>query len=220
MSPDHSNARTARLAFVIAVAAYWVTLWLPPIPGSWILKCSPMLIAAVTLGRCLKPAAAWPMAIGFVSAAGGDLFLAMDRHAYFTFGLGCFLVTQLAYATAFHRHRCEFLGRWPWWLPVIAFGLAVLAWMWPVLGDDRVAVTVYVSALVVMAVTAAIVERHPGRLFAGAVLFVLSDALIGVTRFVADFDHSVSVVIALYMIAQYLIFTGSLAALPRRRSTG
>lgn len=215
-SSTNDRNRIALLAFVAIAGAYWITLWLPPIPGSWILKFTPMLIAAAILGRNLVPAAAWPMAVGFVAAAGGDLFLALDRQAYFTFGLGCFLVTQLAYSLSFFRHQRCFFRRWPWWLPVIAFGLLALAWMWPSLGDDRIPVTLYVTALVVMAVAAATVEERPGRLFIGAVLFVASDTLIGVTRFVADFAHSVPAIIAVYMAAQYLILTGCLRALPAR----
>jgi uncharacterized membrane protein YhhN len=209
----------ARTAFIIIGLAYWITLWLPSLPLTWILKFTPMLIAAAALAKSLQPAAAWPMAIGFVAAAGGDLFLALDRHGYFTFGLACFLVTQLAYATAFYRHRRRLLDRWAFWLPVIAFGLAVLVWMWPELGADRLPVTVYVLALVTMAATASAVEAKPGRLFSGAALFVVSDALIGITRFVADFQYSVPTIIALYMLAQYLIFTGSLKALPSKRRT-
>lgn len=214
---DAPNRMTlARIAFIIIGVAYWITLWLPSLPGSWILKFTPMLIAAAALASDLRPAAAWPLAIGFVAAAGGDLFLALDRHQYFTFGLGCFLITQLAYSLAFFRHRHALLARWVWWLPVIVFGSAVLAWMWPGLGADRIPVCVYVTALVIMAVMASTVEARPGRLFTGAALFVVSDALIGITRFVADFQHSVAVIIALYMLAQYLIFTGSLKALPAR----
>lgn len=216
---DSTNPTSAaRLAFIVIAVAYWITLWLPPLPATWILKFTPMLIAAAVLARSLQRAAAWPMAIGFVAAAGGDLFLALDRQGNFTFGLACFLVTQLAYSMAFCRHRRAFLRRWAWWLPVVVFGLAVLAWMWPSLGGDRLPVAIYVAALVGMAVTAATVESRPGRLFAGAVLFVVSDALIGITRFVADFPFSVLVIIALYMLAQYLIFTGCLRVMPTRRA--
>ncbi|WP_376695387.1 lysoplasmalogenase [Wenzhouxiangella sp. EGI_FJ10305] len=216
MTTLDNSTRTARLAFIIVAVTYWITLWLPPVPGSWILKFTPMLIAAAVLARFLQPSAAWPMAIGFVAAAGGDLFLALDRHDYFTFGLGCFLVTQIAYSIAFFRHRQAFMTRWAWWMPVVAFGLIVLSWMWPGLGTDRLPVAVYVAALVIMAVTAATVGSRPGRLFAGAALFVVSDALIGITRFVADFEHSVPAIIAIYMLAQYLIFAGSLRTLPAR----
>lgn len=216
MTTLDNPTRTARLAFIIVAVTYWITLWLPPVPGSWVLKFTPMLIAAAVLARFLQPSAAWPMAIGFVAAAGGDLFLALDRHDYFTYGLGCFLVTQIAYSVAFFGHRRAFMTRWAWWLPVIAFGFGVLAWMWPALGADRVPVTVYVAALVMMAVMASTVEARPGRIFAGAALFVVADALIGITRFAADFEHSVPTIIAIYMLAQYLIFTGSLRTLPAR----
>ncbi len=197
-------------------AAYWLTLWLPSLPGTWLLKVTPMLIAAWTIARALSPAAALPLVIGFVAAALGDFFLAFSRPDFFFYGLGCFLITQIAYSIAFFSHRHDTLDRWPWWLPIVFFGAVILAWMMPSLGQNLLPVTFYVTALTVMAIAASGVGARPGRIFIGALLFVVSDSLIGIERFVADFPFSVQAIIATYMIAQYLIFTGALEQLPRR----
>jgi len=214
-SGDHQYAY-AKAGFALIATAYWISLWLPALPASWVLKFTPMLIAAAVLYSALRPSAAWPMGIGFVAAAAGDIFLALDRGELFTYGLACFLIAQVAYTIAFARHAQAFWQRWPWWLPVITLGLATLAWMWPSLAGDRIPVTVYVCALMAMGMTAATVEAMPGRLFAGALLFVVSDALIGITRFVAGFDYDLQAIIATYLLAQYCIFSASLESLPRR----
>ena len=210
------TAVPARIAFAAIAAAYWLTLWLPSLPGTWLLKVTPMLIAAWTIARVLSPSAALPLTIGFVAAAFGDFFLAFNRPEFFFYGLGSFLITQIAYSTAFFGHGQNTLARWPWWLPVVFFGAAVFAWMRPSLGQVLWPVALYVTALTIMAIAASGVGPRPGRIFLGALLFVASDSLIGIERFVADFPFSLQAIIATYMIAQYLIFTGALERLPRR----
>lgn len=210
------TARPARIAFAAIALAYWLTLWLPALPGTWLLKCAPMLIAAWTIARTLSPSAAVPLTVGFIAAALGDFFLAFSRPDFFFYGLGAFLVTQIAYSIAFFSHGRNTLRRWPWWLPVVFFGAALFTWMMPSLGQDLWPVALYVSALTIMAIAASSVGARPGRIFVGALLFVISDSLIGIARFVADFPFSVQAIIATYMIAQYLILTGVLERLPRR----
>ena len=82
--------------------------------------------------------------------------------------------------------------------------------MLPGLGSFLLPVFIYVSALVAMAVLAAGVEQRPGRLYFGAGLFLVADSLIGVDRFIAPFFYSEIVIVGLYTVAQFLIFTGML----------
>lgn len=210
--------RVSIIGFILLAAIYWTSLWLDPIPYIWIAKFTPMLIAAALVWRRLAAPAGPILAIGFVAAAGGDLFLALDRGDYFTAGLACFLVTQIAYSVAFLGRRNGFLARWPWWLPVVAIGLGMFILLRPGLGENLIPVTIYIAALITMAVSASLVEARPGRIYAGAVLFVISDALIGIDRFLGSFEHSLKLIIASYFIAQFLILTGALRAFPTRNT--
>lgn len=219
MTSATSSSRQQSLAigaFIVIASAYWISLWLPAIPGNWVLKFTPMLIAAAILARSLQQPYAAVMALGFVAAAGGDLFLALERHDYFVQGLSCFLITQIAYALVFFGRRESLRARWIWWLPIPLFGLGVFILLMPSLDRYLIPVAIYVTALVIMAVGASLVGSRPGRIYVGAWFFVLSDALIGIDRFLYSFDHSLKVIIATYFIAQYLIFTGCLRALPQR----
>lgn len=208
-----SMVRSSPFVFIVLGASYWLSLWTSGFAGDWALKAAPMLLAAGVLGTVLPARFGIPMAIGFIAAAAGDVFLALDRHAYLMQGLLCFLVTQLAYATAFLGRKTTAGHRLGYRLPVAAYGAAVLALMLPGLGEFLIPVLIYVSALVAMAVLAAGVEPRPARLYAGAVLFVIADSLIGIDRFVADIAISEIVIVGIYTTGQFLIFTGILRTL-------
>jgi uncharacterized membrane protein YhhN len=202
---------------IFLAAAYWLSLWGPDYPGHWLLKASPMLLAAGTVLRALAPRFGIPMAIGFVAAAGGDVFLALDRSAFLIQALLCFLVTQIAYIIAFYGQTRPPGQRWKLWLPAVLYGGAVFWLLLPGLGDFLVPVLVYVAVLVKMVIAASLVERRPGLLLVGAGLFLIADSLIGINRFVAPFPASEPIIVAIYTTGQLMILAGALKALPDRR---
>lgn len=202
--------RVAPLLFAVLAAVYWISLWTGGFPGDWAVKAAPMLLAAAVLGQTLPARLGLPMAIGFIAAAAGDVFLALDRREYLMQGLLCFLVTQLAYSTAFLARQRPPDDRLEFRLPVAVYGLVVLAMMLPALDTFFWPVTLYVVALITMAVLAAGFEAGPGRVFAGACVFVVADSLIGIDRFVVPVPFSEPIIVGLYAIGQFLIFTGML----------
>lgn len=198
------------ILFAALGLCYWLSLWTAGFPGDWALKASPMVLAAGVLLTRLPARLGVPMLVGFVAAAAGDIFLALDRHEYLMQGLLCFLVTQIAYAIAFSAERRPLGDRLQFRLPVTVYGAVLFAMMLPALGPFMLPVFVYVSALVAMAVLAAGVEQRPGRVYLGAVLFLVADSLIGIDRFIAPFKYSEIVIVGTYTCAQFLIFTGML----------
>ncbi len=202
--------RVAPLLFAALAAGYWLSLLTAGFPGDWAVKAAPMLLAAAVLGQTLPPRVGLPMAIGFIAAAAGDVFLALDRREYLMQGLLCFLVTQVAYSAAFLARQQPLGERLEFRMPVAVYGLVVLAMMLPALDTFFWPVTLYVAALVAMAVLAAGFGPEPGRVFAGACLFLVADSLIGIDRFVAPLPFSEQVIVGLYAVGQFLIFTGML----------
>ncbi|MBS3744647.1 MAG: lysoplasmalogenase [Wenzhouxiangellaceae bacterium] len=213
-------SRISPAVFAFFGVTYWLSLWTPGFAGDWAVKAAPMLLAAGVLGAVLPARFGVPMAIGFIAAAAGDIFLALDRHAYLIQGLLCFLVTQVAYAAAFLGRGMALGERLEYRLPVTVYGAVLLALMLPGLGSFMLPVFVYVSALVAMTVLAAGFESRPGRVYFGAVLFLIADSLIGIDRFVASFPFSEIVIVGIYTAAQFLIFTGMLRTLAPKSRQG
>jgi alkenylglycerophosphocholine/alkenylglycerophosphoethanolamine hydrolase len=207
------------VAFIAPALIYWVSLFTAGFPGDWAVKALPMWVAAVVMWTELPRRFGLPMALGFLAASAGDIFLALDRQAFLLQALLCFLVTQLAYSTAFIQAQRPG-PRLAWRLPLVAYGLGLLAWMWPGLGDFAVPVSIYVAVLITMTWLGAGVEDRPGRLVIGCSLFVIADSLIGVNRFVQPFPAAEIVIVALYTTGQFLILLGARRALRPWPKTG
>lgn len=139
---------------------------LMPLLAAWFLAASP----ATRTRTVVTVALVWSWL--------GDLGLMGSGDAWFLAGLGAFLVAQVTYAVAFWPWRRDSALHRPVLLaPYVVVLVGLLVVLWPDLGDLRAPVTVYAIAIVTMAVLA----TGMGRLVAiGAVLFVVSDALIAV----------------------------------------
>jgi uncharacterized membrane protein YhhN len=205
-----SPARFAPPLFIGLALVYWLSLWSDGFAGDWAVKAAPMLLAAGVLATTLPSRFGLPMAIGFTAAAAGDVLLALDRQQHLAQALLCFLVTQVAYSIAFVARQRPLGDRLEYRLPIAVYGAVLLAMMLPTLGPMLVPVFVYVVALIAMAVLSAGVESVPGRVYFGACLFVIADSLIGIDRFIVPIAAAELVIVAIYAVGQFLIFTGML----------
>ncbi len=155
----------------------------------------------------------------------GDVLLMLPDEALFPYGLGAFLVGHLAYLWAmtdgvrlFARVQLAlYLG-----LLVSLLLVTLLRAVEPAL---RIPVAVYMIILATMAaqarVRALVAPRDAGARVAatGAMLFMVSDALLGVERFVAPFPLATLAILATYWGAQWAL-ARSVAAPPRSALAG
>lgn len=145
-----------------------------------------------------------------------NIGLSLDKELFFLAGLGSFLLTQLFYIIAFNlpRGRNPIFNRRSY-LPflVIAYGAGMIWLLYKGLGYLRVPVIVYTALILIMLLSA--FNRH-GKVngvsymfvVIGAFFFVVSDSMIGVNRFYQNFDFARILIMATYVIAQYLIALG------------
>jgi uncharacterized membrane protein YhhN len=151
----------------------------------------------------------------------GDVVLMIHSKQQYLFivGLASFLVAHLFYIFTFAgavkpafsddskhflRTRIAFL---------IFVGLALLYVLYPVLDEMLVSVVLYTSVIIVMAITAA---RRKGRtvessfvmVYSGAILFIMSDSMLAVNKFLNPFFQASTVIMATYIAAQFLIVKG------------
>ncbi|MGR6319436.1 lysoplasmalogenase [Micromonospora soli] len=187
--------------FGVAVAVELVGVALDATPVQWLAKplLAPLLLAYLWSVRRRVDG----VAVGLVFATAGDVALLVPRPAAFLVGMGCFLVTQLGFLTAFLRHRRP---------PVPAVVGYLLTWaaanalLWSPLGPLRLPVLGYSLALSLMAAAAAGVSR---RTAAGGAFFLVSDLLIGAGAAGVDLPGAGLLVMSTYSAALLLITTGS-----------
>ncbi|MFR9776560.1 lysoplasmalogenase [Micromonospora sp. MS34] len=146
------------------------------------------------------------VAVGLVFATAGDVALLVPGRTAFLVGMGCFLGTQVGFATAFLRRGrpappavAGYLVTWA----------AANALLWGALGPLRLPVLGYSLALSLMAAAATGVSA---RTAAGGALFLVSDLLIGVGAARGDLPGQGLLVMTTYVAALLLITTGWAAA--------
>ncbi|MBL8959959.1 MAG: lysoplasmalogenase [Gemmatimonadetes bacterium] len=177
----------------------------------WVFKpLATLLVIALALSdtrRAAGPYRTW-VAWGLVASLVGDVLLMLPQDLFLP-GLLAFLVAHLCYLRAF-TSDARFTAVLATGVPLIVVAVFVVRAMWPGLGPLRVPVIAYVSVIVAMAWQA--LERwrqgsHPGAQLAGigALLFMASDAALGVNRFRGPFPGSAVLVLGTYYAAQFLI---------------
>ena len=179
-------------------------------PLQWLAKplLAPVLLAYLLAHRRRIDA----VAVGLVAATAGDVALLLRGDTAFLAGMGFFLVTQIAFITAFVRYRRARAVAWAGYLLAWAGANALL---WGMLGPLRLPVLGYSLALCLMAAAATGVSA---RVAVGGALFLVSDLLIGVGAAGIELPGRGLLVMITYCAALLLIATGWGAA--TRPATG
>jgi uncharacterized membrane protein YhhN len=156
--------------------------WLQPA-----VKATPaVLLAAAAFTHPVGRERRWLIG-ALVGSAAGDFLLAMPWwEPSFVLGLAAFLVAHLCFLAALLPLCSASAPRLTAAAVVVAACIALLIWFWPKLIAEGMAipVTVYIAVLGAM-VCAALLARLPTPWTAlGAVCFAISDAMIGINKFV------------------------------------
>lgn len=210
------------LIAVAAATAYGVRLDFGSKAFSIALKMSPALLMAGEVYR-RRRRAVWPMVAALVFHAAGDGLLNLGSR-YFLAGMAAFFVGHLGYIAAFWP-QCQPYNQLSIQRRVAIAALVVLMaaltlYIWPMLpGSLVVASPLYSLALTAMAVTALLGRWRVPWVAVGAILFVVSDVLLGLRLFAGVHAFSFAIWPA-YAAAQILIPLGYLqsTASARRRN--
>lgn len=157
-------------------------------PAGWrrtVIKTAAVALLAVLAAIEGGP---WLLIAGLALSAAGDAFLAHDGEKAFLGGLASFLAAHVAYVALFVMAGggIEIVAVQPWRLvlPAIVLagtGLLLVRLLPAVPAGMRTPVTVYIAAILAIMVAAATVPAP--IVMIGAALFVASDAVLAVEKF-------------------------------------
>lgn len=218
-----ASAKADRITFTLtalaigAAVAYLLLLGARPYPGDVALKTSMCAILATLAWRERERL----LCVGLLFSAAGDAFLAVDGERLFVPGLASFLITHVLYAVLFVRRARTMPAplsapRKLALISIAVFAVSFAIVLWPSLGGLTVPVAVYMLAIVTMALTSL---RIPVWLApAGAALFVVSDSLIALGKFLWDAPWMAPAIWITYAAAQVALVHGCLRSRPARPS--
>lgn len=152
---------------------------------------------------------------GLLFSLAGDVFLLSDESLFFIFGLTSFLLAHICYILLFSKDLASSIN---WYKIVIAIAVFVYAtllfnYLSPHLNDMLLPVILYILAILTM-VTMAILRKDNSdkvsynRVLIGALLFMGSDSILAVDKFVNPLPYASIIIMICYAAAQYFIVTG------------
>lgn len=139
-------------------------------------------VAALALAGAVSGAPA-PIVLGLALGAGGDFFLSRPGERAFLYGMAAFGAGHLAYGVAFLDPTRIGEAMIPG-LILLALAASTELWLAPRTGALRGPVRAYVIVISAMALAAFTLPPARGAALAGTLLFLASDLLLALERFV------------------------------------
>jgi uncharacterized membrane protein YhhN len=208
--------RILMLVSAVAGLSYFLTIPWHPFPGTIALKgLSVSALAAfawISLEGNTPPKSRFLLTGALALSSLGDILLDMGE-SNFVLGLGAFLLAHVCYMQLFlaQRNKKESLGP----LRLLLAGVLALfssvftLWLMPSLGTLAPAVLSYVGVLSAMVLASLAWKTSTPIISAGAFLFLISDAVLGASKFREPVPLRGWIVWGTYYAAQYLIATGT-----------
>lgn len=149
----------------------------------------------------------------FFSWIGDVLLLFADQHSlFFIGGLVSFLIAHLVYIFLFQKQtKINNNTIYLRFIPVVViYLLGILYVLWSSLNEMKIPVIIYaivISAMLLMSIKAFFEWKKPTNhlVLIGAILFVISDSILAINKFVSPVPMSSLLIMSTYLGAQYFI---------------
>lgn len=190
--------------FYVLAGIHILTAPLTPTAISALTKILPLWVLVTVIFKRDFPAKSMLM-IALIASMAGDVALDLDE---FWLGVQVFLIVLFAYAAVFVEYtpRYRFLM-----VPVLLLSLycGLMVWIfWPVTGEGNYLLTVYAVVITITVILA--VSSEINGLGIGMMLFLVSDSLVTLNRFVIEIPGYYWLLMSTYYFAQAKITTSIL----------
>ncbi len=205
-----TEKKTLSLLYIITAVIYVGLLSIHPYPFSFIIRPIPILLFAWLCFKYLPLPENLFFGVGFLCCCVGDIFMDLSRERFFIQALVSFLIGHILYSLGFLRYSIFSKKRVPLAVGAVLYTTVITLLLIPRLGSFLVPVCIYILVITVMGICAAFVNSSKTTVFTGAMIFIISDSLIAINKFLQPFAYSTAIIISIYFIAQYIIGSGIL----------
>jgi uncharacterized membrane protein YhhN len=212
MNPSEAlQTRWYKVVYLASAVAFLVLVVLGVAGiGRTLLKAVPVATLTVLVLRDMRGFPRICLAGAMLGSLCGDILLDLPVEDLFVFGLAAFLIAHLFYIVLFFRHAKNPSGFEKGMMAGLVFFAGAMIWLFrginPALYGPVVA---YIVVIIAMSIGALLVPGRNRLLFCGALLFVGSDLVLAVNKFLATIPHGRAINIGLYFIAQFAVIMAS-----------
>ncbi len=153
--------------------------------------------------------------MGLLFGSLGDIFLTNSEELFFILGLASFLVGHIFYIIYFVKNfKFQYLGIWIMIL-ILCFSGILSGILIPNLPQDLIIpVSIYIIVISFMAISTGFYQYFNYYSFLGAILFLISDTMIAINKFLFPIQFSNIFIMVSYYMAQSGIGYGSIYKKP------
>ena len=195
------------IAFVISCISYLVIRNTTDLPFEWAPKIIPLVLLLAWANWQLDSSIRNIAILALSLSLTGDILLSLND--LFIQGLAAFLLAQLCYARLFLKLAS--LHKWAvlWGIFVLLYSTFAAYLILPATGPMAIPVGVYLLAISAMVISAGFINGpHSILVMLGAFIFMVSDTLIAINKFISPFTEAGMAIMVTYYLAQYLIIMG------------
>ncbi len=195
------------MAFFASSLFYFFIRTIENIPFEWIPKVIPIILLIGLAFKALHGKTQKLILAALIFSLGGDILLSWPD--LFVPGLGSFLLAQIIYTMLFSAQFAFSRRGMIWGGFILIYAFTALTFIVPKAGDFSGAVIAYLCAISCMAISAGFRQDKQFLLVAlGAFVFMVSDTLIAVNKFVQPFPYAGVAIMITYYLAQLMISLG------------
>lgn len=190
--------------------------------------CKPLIIITLILSYLATVSSEYrsrTLLFALLFSGAGDILLMFHDTdgSFFMMGLIAFLISHVFYIFTYRQHQhsesengLQGIQRIRLAFPIILSGTGLVFVLYPVLGDLKIPVMIYALVLVVMTLNALLrlgktISPSFWMVFTGALLFMASDSLLAINKFLEPLAYGNVWIMITYMSAQYFIVKGLIA---------
>lgn len=206
-----TTAHKALLYIFLAFAVLFIGLLpLQPYPGNFAIKAIPAISLAVLAFLAISGLRGKLLFASLLFCAAADIALQLPIEMSFIIGLGLFLIAHILFIVTFSRDFKVQKSKIPVILLLIVYAKMMAFVLTPWLKEMAIPVYIYVTAITLMGIFAALRTSKNDFTLYGAISFIVSDSIIAINKFMTPVVAADYIIMITYYLALFLIVYGFL----------
>ncbi len=177
-----------------------------------VLKAIPVSILIIPVLRDIRGFPGVFLTGALLGSVCGDVLLDLPDAGFFIYGLAAFLTAHVFYTVLFFRYAGRPSGFDMAVIAVLILFAGLMIWIFRNIDPSLLGpVVAYIVIIITMSIGALLVPASSRLLFWGALLFIASDLVLAVNKFLIDIPYGRPINITLYFLAQFSIVAAARA---------
>ncbi len=206
-----TNVQKIWLYIFLAFAILFIGLLpLEPYTGNFVIKAIPAISLAVLAFIAVSGSRGKLLFASLLFCAAADIALELAAGKYFVIGLGLFLIAHILFIVTFSRDFKAQKSQIPVIILLIVYAKMMAFVMTPSLKEMVIPVYIYLTAITLMAIFAALRASKNDFTLYGAIAFIVSDSILAINKFMMPVPAADYLIMITYYLSLFLIVYGFL----------